>query len=300
MSFCPRCQREHPEHRVCPVHGLALADAADLERLGQKIGAYELTAILGRGGMATVYRAESEDETRPSAIKILHPRFSRPAGEILQGVAALVGLDHPGWVAVHEAGFEPRIGVFFRLDFVAGPTLGDVLHEDGPLTPPVARALVERVAAALEALHGAGHLHRDLKPDNLLLAEGDPQAVRLLDLPDAAVAEALLARGIVQGNFGTPQYMAPEVARGERADARSDLYALGLLWWETVTGRRPFDGDDPAEILRAQVEDDPPPPPELPEPHAELLRALLQKSPEDRPASAEALLSSLADPSSEP
>lgn len=294
MGFCPRCLSEYPGRATCPVDAIALADDADLERVGRRAGNCELQAVVGRGGMATVYRAEHVDGGEPAAIKILHPGFGEPVEAILRAVEPLVGLSHPGLVSVREAGFEEGLGTFFRMDFVAGPSLGDVLHEEGPLEPEVALALVERVAAALEALHAAGHLHRDLKPDNLLLPRGDLRTVRLLDLPDAAVAETLLAQGIVQGNFGTPQYMAPEVAQGERVDARSDLYALGILWWEAVTGRRPFDGDEPAKILRAQVEDDPPPPPPgLSRACAELLRALLHKSPGDRPSSAGALRRSL-------
>jgi eukaryotic-like serine/threonine-protein kinase len=288
MGHCPRCATDHSGERFCPRHGVALADERDLARVGRRFGAHRLVSVLGRGGLGTVYAAEPE-----AAIKVFHPFVGVPPPAVVDHLRSLAALRHPALTRVEGAGTERRPDgddeLYLCLEHLRGETLADRLEAAGPIAPQRAVGWLRDLAAGLAELHRLGVVHGDLKADNVMLAEGRP---RLLDLADGLVARDLLERGVVRGAFGTPQAMAPEVVRGEPADERSDLYGLGTLLFHALTGHPPFDGEDPAEVMRMQRLE---PAPTLsvhalPEawsaPVVGLLVRLLAKDSADRPASA--------------
>ncbi len=206
-------------------------------------GRYVLLSELGRGGMATVYRAHDEVLDRQVAVKILHPhladdhafldRFRREA-------RAAAALSHPNVVAVHDWGETPE-GAYLVLQLVEGPTLRQLLREHGQLSPEEAAGVLIPVARGLGAAHAAGMVHRDVKPENLLL--GRDGIVRITDF---GLARAIASANATFGTdvlIGSPHYLAPEAVEGDRLDPRADVYALGVILFECLTGAPPHSAD---------------------------------------------------------
>jgi serine/threonine-protein kinase len=251
-------------------------------------GRYALRGVLGAGGMATVWRATDEVLGREVAVKVLSPQFAAdPAflARFEREARYAAALSHPGLVTVFDAGrdgAEP----FIVMELVTGRTLRQVLAEAGMLPAGQAVGIAAAVCEALAAAHAAGLVHRDIKPANIVLA-ADGQ-VKLLDL-GIARAEGGTRTGAV---LGTAAYLSPEQASGEPAGPRADLYSLGCVLFEMLTGAPPFSADTAVALAYRQVHDDPGPPsarrPGLPARLDWITAQLLAKDPAARPASAAA------------
>lgn len=265
-------------------------------------GRYRIDEEIGSGGMGTVYRAEHVHMKKALAIKVLHremaaveevvARFEREA-------IAAARIEHPNVAKATDFGRLEDGSLYLVMEFVAGRDLSTLLAE-GPL--PVQRALyiAEQIASAMEAAHAAGVVHRDLKPENVLLVErdGDPDCVKVLDfgiakvqLGESGPPSQLTRIGSV---FGTPEYMSPEQAAGAGVDHRTDLYSLGIILYQMLAGRPPFESGDIVSLITAQMTAPPPPLPDsVPERVRALLGRLLEKEPDARPQSATELLGEL-------
>ena len=258
-------------------------------------GRYELHRRLGRGGMAEVFLARDLQLDRPVAVKVLFPGFANdPAfvARFRREAQAAANLNHPNIVSVFDWGQEHGT-YFIVMEYVDGRTLAEILRADGPLPPERAVDVATDIAAALGHAHAAGVLHRDIKPGNILVAPSG--RVKVADwgigrAMDAAAEENLTQTGAV---MGTATYFSPEQAQGLSLDPRSDLYSLGVVLYESLCGKPPFQGDSPVAIAYKHVQEQPRPPRSLnldvpPELDAIVLQ-LLAKDPAQRYASADAL-----------
>lgn len=258
---------------------------------------FVVDAVIGRGGMSTVYRARDERTGRPVAVKVVSEdgadlaRFAREA-ELLAAVS------HPA-VVEHIANGVADGRPYLVMELLSGCDLAARLDR-GPLSLPEVLSLARNLCAGLSAVHERGIIHRDIKPSNLFLVDADPAAVRLVDFGIAkrAVGAARLTRtGVMLGTVG---YMAPEQVRAARdLDARADLFSVGCVLYECLTGGPPFRGADAVAVLAKVLVEAVPPTriaaPSVPESLAALVDRLLAKSPAERPASAAALAQQLAD-----
>ncbi|MFE6304478.1 protein kinase [Nocardiopsis sp. NPDC057823] len=271
-------------------------------------GRYRLLSLLGRGGMGEVWRGVDELLDRPVAVKLVRAerggsdeaaaRFRREA----RVTARLAG--HPNIVILHDFGQESDGSVYTVMELVAGRPLADVLRESSPLPVEHAADLMSQAASGLGAAHAAGIVHRDVKPGNLMVI-GERTGLyggtlKVLDFGIAGLTASEQSRRLTQTGrvLGTPLYMAPEQVRGERVGQAGDLYSLGAILYQMLTGEPPFPGDDPLTVLRGHLRKRPRPVaslrPGLPGPLAELVDALLAKRAEERPASAEEVRERLA------
>jgi serine/threonine protein kinase len=234
---------------------------------GTKVGEYQILARIGEGGMGTVYSAIHPIIGKKVAIKVLAARLAKNKNAISRFVLearAVNDIQHPGLVDIFSFGRLTDGRHYYVMEFLEGRNLGDVLCERVCLPMSEALPLFIEVGRALVAVHLKGIVHRDLKPENiLLLASVQPggQRAKLVDFGLAKLVEGVPAHLSAGGprtaagvNVGTPHYMSPEQCRGQKVDARSDLYALGVLLYETLTGRLPFDGATPVDIWQAHVE----------------------------------------------
>lgn len=273
---------------------------------GAVVQGFRLGEVLGEGAGGTVYaatRVAGGQAGEDLALKLLHPHLQgeTPVGRRFRREAALLRqLRGPHFVPLFEYGQTPDGRLYMVLERVRGVPLAE-LFAQRTLSVDEGVELLEQVCAALEAAHGAGIIHRDLKPSNVMV-EQDASGKRRVRVLDFGLAKALGgdARGahttITELNsvFGTPAYMAPEQARGQPVDERADLYAVGVMLYEHLTGRVPFRGDTPLAVLTAHLTE-PPPPPRALDPRLAALPALeaialhaLAKAPQDRYASAAA------------
>lgn len=258
---------------------------------------YQLCEFVGTGGMASVFRAHDSVLERMVAVKVLHPklasdaefvaRFAREA-EFAAGVCG-----HPNIVSIYDVGTDENLH-YIVMEFAEGRTLRDVIAHESPL--PVERALgiAAQIADGLVFAHEHGLVHRDIKPQNILLLPGDHVKVADFGIAWNPTSTPMTRVGVV---MGTTHYLAPELALGKPASAASDLYALGVVLYEMLTGRVPFDGDDRFAVAMKHVHEDPTPPeqlnPAIPGPLSALILRTLRKSPDERYANARALLDAL-------
>ncbi len=228
------------------------------------LGRYKLNARVGAGGMATVYDGEDLLLGRRVAIKIPHPALATDPAFLYRFVneaRAAAALAHPNVVAVYDVG-EIEGLPFLVMEFVAGETLKDLLCREGPLPPESVVQVGIQVAAALDAAHRRGLIHRDIKPQNILLApeaELGPHSRFRVKLADFGIALALGADSATRPGvlLGSAPYLAPELVRGESATPQSDIYALGVVLYEMSTGRLPYSGDTPLAMALQHVEAEP-------------------------------------------
>ncbi len=258
---------------------------------------YELTRQIARGGMAEVYLARDLLLDRPVALKMLFPELSvdRSFVERFRREAqAAANLSHPNIVPVFDWG-EADSTYFIVMEYVDGRSLSNLLRAEGPLLADRAAAIGAEVASALAFAHSRGVIHRDVKPGNVLLAHSGQVKVTDFGIARASnTTESLTQTGAV---MGTATYFSPEQAQGLSVDGRSDIYSLGVVLYEMVTGRAPFSADSPITVAYKHVRETPPPPREInpsvpPEFEAVILQAMA-KSPDDRYQSAEELRADL-------
>jgi hypothetical protein len=296
--------------KVAAVTAGDLPRAAEPDLAGRTLGSIVLRRKLGAGGMGVVYLAEDRKLRRTVAVKVLpvslaaDPERTR---RFLREARAASAVLHPNIAAVFGAGEEDGI-VFLVIELVAGKTLRAILEEQGgPLAISEALRLTRAITAGLSAAHEAGIIHRDLKPENVMVT-GEGQ-VKILDFglakvipsgPAAGLADMMTATELVtvEGRImGTPSYMPPEQAKGGVVDARSDIFALGVMLFEMVTGARPFRGSSIIEIIIATDRDTPPPAsslrPGAPRALDAVIARCLEKRPADRFASCRELAAAL-------
>jgi eukaryotic-like serine/threonine-protein kinase len=255
---------------------------------------YEVGEEIGRGGMGVVYRAYDPALDRPVAIKVLGVGIDRPSAlaRLRREAISAARLRHPNIALLYE--FEQSDDqALLVMEYIDGPSLRQQLDR-GRLAPERALRVLEQIASALDYAHGMGIVHRDVKPSNILLGPDDHAVLIDFGLADGAEDATLTREG---GLLGTPHYMAPEQARGQGADARSDLYALGAVAYELLTGAAPFEGRSSAAVVHAQIYELPPPPcerdPSVPQAASNVLLRALAKSPHDRYPSAMAFVAAL-------
>ncbi|MEO8246589.1 MAG: Stk1 family PASTA domain-containing Ser/Thr kinase [Chloroflexota bacterium] len=228
-------------------------------------GRYRLIAPLGEGGMATLWRAVDEQLDREVAVKLLRPQYSADPGfarRFKQEARSAGSLAHPNIVSVYDYGQdgEDAATQYIVMQLVDGQDLSGLLRERGRLSVSDAVRIALGVAAALEAAHRRGIVHRDVKPGNILITDdGD---VKVTDFGIArAVSETSMT--VTGTTLGSVHYFSPEQARGDEVTGASDVYALGIVLYEMLTGRRPFEGDSAAGVALKRLTDDPPPPSEF-------------------------------------
>src|SRR3954447_14266851 len=267
-------------------------------------GRYRITGRVARGGMATVYTAVDERLERTVALKIIHPsqatnvhfvdRFTDEAKTIAR-------LTHPNVVAVYDQGRHRGLP-YLVMEYVHGRTLRELLIQRRRLNPIEALAILEQMLAAIAAAHRAGLVHRDVKPENALVAEAPSGGIANLVDSVVKVADFGLARAVEASNgsddsgqlMATVAYVAPELVTDGHADAPTDGYSAGIVLFEMLTGRVPFDGDQPIEVAWQHVDNDVPAPssivPGLPAALDDLVARATRRDPGARPTDAGALL----------
>ena len=227
-------------------------------------GRYEITQRLARGGMATVYRAVDTRLTRTVAVKVMHVGLGDEtefARKFDREARAAAKLSHPNVVSVFDQGQDregPNSRPYIVMEYVEGQTLRDVLNREAPMPPKRALEIMEPVLAALATAHNAGLVHRDVKPENVLISDRGQIKVADFGLAKAVSSQSNTAtQGLV---IGTVSYLPPELVMSGHADARSDVYSAGIVLFELLTGRKPHTGDTPIQIAYAHVHRDVPPP----------------------------------------
>jgi eukaryotic-like serine/threonine-protein kinase len=314
MSICSTCGTEFgPQVRICPLDGTALSGSEGELTLGRVLDSkYRLDARLGQGGMGTIYKATHLRLDKSVAVKLINPNLSTDAEFVRRfqrEAKAASRLEHPNIAVAHDFGATTDGTLYMVMEFVDGQTLRDVLRADGPLDPPRIVRILRQVADALERAHEQSVVHRDLKPQNIMLAKGrkGQEVVKLLDFGIAKSLSdgptQLTATGLV---LGTPQYMSPEQVQATTIDGRSDLYALGVILYEMLIGEVPFNKGSALATSICHLHEHPVPPsvrrPDLvisPTLEAIAMRCL-EKKPDDRFASAGEFAEALEGVATEP
>ena len=311
-AFCPACGTASPtvitnERAAAVPAAAAVLAAPTAERLARALGAkYEVKRLIGRGGFAEVYELWDRDLDRRLACKVLHPEIAWTPGMLSrfrQEAKALARLQHPAILPVHFTGDGEGL-VYYVMPFVEGESLADALRRRGPYSAADAVKIAEPILQALAHAHTQSLVHRDIKPDNVML-EGKTGRVLLLDFGIAKLLDPRTSTGgggaktATGFTVGTVQYMSPEQALGQATlDGRSDLYAFGAMLYQMVTGTPPYDGNSSAEIVGKHLAD---PVPVASDVNAKIPQWLstaivkcLAKKPEDRFQDADEVLAALA------
>src|SRR5450759_3168499 len=245
-----------------------VADVPDMIQSRLLGGRYELDGIVGRGGMAEVFRARDIRLDRIVAVKTLRDDLARDQtfqARFRREAQSAASLNHPSIVAGYVTGEDmlgPTPVPYIVMEYADGRTLRDLLREARRLLPERAMEITDGVLRALDYSHRHGIVHRDIKPGNVMLTRS--AEVKVMDFGIArAISDAQATMTQTAQVIGTAQYLSPEQARGERVDARSDLYSVGCLLYELLTGRPPFSGDSPVAIVYQHVRENPVPPSQL-------------------------------------
>jgi serine/threonine-protein kinase len=264
-------------------------------------GRYRVDAPLARGGMSSVYSGVDLRLDRPVAIKVMEPKFAQDREFIerfeLEARAA-ARLHHPNVVAVHDQGVDGD-HVYLVMELVSGGTLRDLLRERGLLAVPLAMSVLDPMLSALASAHHAGLVHRDVKPENVLIGRGGAGGGGIVKVADFGLVRAVGTIGITSDStiLGTVSYLSPEQVADGSADARGDVYAAGIVCYEMLTGVPPFVGDNPVSVAYRHVNDDVPPPseaaPGIPAALDDLVLRATRRDPALRPADATAFLAEL-------
>ncbi|HEV2915578.1 MAG TPA: serine/threonine-protein kinase [Pyrinomonadaceae bacterium] len=308
MKKCPKCEKAYEDTvTLCPNDGTVLEKASDA-LVGQILAdKYRVDQFLSHGGMGTVYKGTHILMDKTVAIKVLHPslaaddkivaRFSREA-------RAASRISHPHALNVTDFGESQNGVVFLVMEYLHGKTLKEVIHAEGPMPLPRVIEIIRQVSGALDAAHGEGVVHRDLKSDNIMLIDvGGGDWAKVLDFGIAKIKEPLggTDSALTSPNLiiGTPQYMSPEqCSQAAELDARSDIYSLGVILYELLVGRVPFTGESPTAIMMKHLQE---PAPsvlderkDVPAAVGRVVSRAMAKRPEDRYQSAGALSEALS------
>ncbi len=269
--------------------------------VGENLDQYKLTEVIARSGMASIFKAIDRIDDKTVAIKVPYMQFESDVvfyGRFQREEEVGRRLDHPGIVKVLTPRKKSRM--YIAMEYIEGPSLRALMHEQGGLPVEKALNLARQLAETLVYMHSEGVVHRDLKPENVLVtAEGQTKVMDFGIALDES-ARRLTWSGL-SSTIGTPDYMAPEQVSGRRGDVRTDIYSLGVILYEMLTGHLPYSGPNVYNVMRAKTAEDPQPPsafnPDL-DPHLEeIILHAIERNPRDRYASAAALLEDLRDPS---
>ena len=269
--------------------------------IGQKLGDYQVERFIAQGGMGMVYAAVHPLLKRRAAVKVLRPELVRDHEQeerFLKEAQAISAIRHRGIIDVYTFGRLQDGRYYMLMEFLEGRTLEALLHEEGPLPPNRALPIIDEILDALSAAHKVGVVHRDLKPANVFMAM-QSNGTAYAKLVDFGLAKQSIGGASNKASViaGTPEYISPEQARGGEVSAQTDLYCLGVMLFEMISGGLPFAGSNLIEFLRAHLEQQPPklssytP---VPEQLDELVDSLLAKRAEDRPHSADAVRRTIA------
>jgi serine/threonine protein kinase len=310
LKYCDACRSSYPaEFATCPRDQTTLRSITELAPGMILRGKYEILAKLGVGGMGAVYKARHTTFGEVRAIKFLGTHLAEDQAFLSRFRAEAVvarRLQHPNAVRVEDFDTGEDGRPFIVMEYVEGRSLARVLDAEGKLEIARAVEIGRQALAALAAAHAIGIVHRDIKPDNMVLVTGEDgrEVVKILDFGLAKVREGYEMAGDRPSTatdmvLGTPQYMSPEQARGargDRLDGRADLYSLGVTLYEMVAGRLPFHSDTPIGMVLQHIQEPPLPPRELgvPEPMSSLLMKALEKDPAQRFQTAEEMSEALA------
>ncbi len=272
---CPACStRASDEHRFCPGCGADLAQV-QVTSGDPYVGLvladrYELESLLGEGAMGRVYRARQTALNKPFAVKILHPHLTHDTDSQNRFAAEAhnaASLNHPNVVSVVDYGRSPEGITYLVMEHVEGRSLEEIIAEEFPLGRVRTIDLTLQILAALTEAHGLNVLHRDLKPENILIqslrTHGELLKVldfgiaKLMDAAPGSTRAGLTSQGVV---CGTPEFMSPEQARGLDLDGRSDLYAVGVILYQMLAGRVPFESEAAVDVLHRHIHEEPIPP----------------------------------------
>ena len=310
MRTCPQCQREFVSNeRVCPDDGTLLKEKVPSEEqaIGRILdGKYRIDGFLKRGGMGSVYRGTHLLLNKPVAIKLIRPELVTSQDIVerfFREARAAAKLSHPNIVTVHDLGQDRDGTLYIAMEIVDGQSLKDLIVSEGPWEPARALRFCRGVASALSVAHRNGIVHRDLKPQNIMVCRDSEgrESPKLLDFGIAKTLEpdspALTSTGMV---LGTPHYMSSEQAKGLPADQRSDIYALGVILYEMLVGKVPFDDKSIPSILVKHLTEPPRPPStlrgDIPREVETLVLRCLEKDPGRRFQNADDLGKALAAP----
>ncbi|HEX7337221.1 MAG TPA: protein kinase [Gemmatimonadales bacterium] len=292
-KFCPSCGLDLMA--TTPVHAIATGALQELDLVRESLAAeYEIIEELGRGGMAMVYRARDRQLEREVAVKVLPfslafdtefvERFQREARTAAQ-------LEHPNIISIYRVGRAGRV-IYFVMKFLRGGSLSTVLGARKKLTPPEIRRLLLEAGSALGYAAQRGIVHRDIKPDNIMFDEFGQSVLTDFGIAKAASGQKLTGTGM---SIGTPHYMSPEQARAQPIDGRSDIYSLGVVAYQCLTGSVPYDGEDSFSIGYKHITEPIPTPTLVTADERrifEVIKRMLMKDPYDRYQSCEELVAS--------
>src|SRR5215213_3335143 len=293
-KFCPSCGLDLMA--TTPVHAIATGVLQELDLVRESLAAeYDIIEELGRGGMAMVYRAKDRQLEREVAVKVLPfslafdtefvERFQREARTAAQ-------LEHPNIISIYRVGRSGRV-IYFVMKFLRGGSLSTVLGARKKLTPPEIRRLLSEAGSALGYAAQRGIVHRDIKPDNIMFDEFGQSVLTDFGIAKAASGQKLTGTGM---SIGTPHYMSPEQARAQAIDGRSDIYSLGVVAYQCLTGTVPYDGEDSFSIGYKHITEPIPTPSLITADERrifEVIKRMLMKDPADRFQSCEELVASI-------
>jgi serine/threonine protein kinase len=307
-KVCSTCQGRYPlDFLVCPRDATPLAvegaDGVD-PLVGKVLGeAYQITRLVGEGGMGRVYEAKHlRLKQRRFAVKVLHPELARDpeiVARFQREAESASSIGHPNVVDVYDV-HKTHDGVPYMVgEFLEGQEFGGRIDEKGRIDVPTAVHITRQVCRALSAAHKRGIVHRDMKPENVFLVDFDGEiSVKVIDFGISKVGQTgktnLTKTGMI---MGTPSYMSPEQARGDKVDRRTDVYAVGAMLYHALTGKKPFDTDDPASTLSLVLTEEPERPrkvnADIPEGLELVVQKAMAKEPADRYATMEELYDAL-------
>ncbi len=296
MKYCPVCENDYPDEvTVCPLDGATVRRPGTRSDpfIGRVIhGRYRVERQLGEGGMGTVYLAEQLSIGRKVALKVLRGEFARDDSFVTrfrqeaQLVAALNDTRNPHVTLVHDFDQAEDGSLFIVMEYLEGRVLNQLIQRETPLGLPRAVRLAAQIAEGLEAAHRAGVIHRDIKPQNIMVLDANDD-IKLMDFGIARLRDSRhpgLTR--VGTMMGTPEYMAPEQIEGQDVSERTDIYAFGIVFYEMLTGVVPFRANTPAAVLTRQLREEPAPPtrlrPNIPPEIEALVLCALAKNPDHR------------------